>query len=42
MRRQQIDDLALAFVTPLGAEHCDVHNRCILPFFVCCNSMATP
>ena len=26
MRRQQIDDLALAFVAPLRAEHGDVHN----------------
>ena len=31
VRRQQVDDLALAFVAPLRAEHCDVHNRCILP-----------
>ena len=26
-RRQQIDDLALAFIAPLGAQHCDVHER---------------
>ena len=26
-RRQQIDDLALAFVAPLRAEHCEIHNR---------------
>ena len=25
-RRQQIDDLALAFVAPLGAEHCEIHD----------------
>ncbi len=25
MRRQQIDDLALALVAPLGAQHCNVH-----------------
>ena len=31
MRRQQIDDLALAFITPLRAEHRDVHNCSILP-----------
>ena len=27
MRRQQIDDLALAFVAPLGAEHCEIHRK---------------
>src|SRR5678815_593858 len=26
MRRQHVDDLALAFVAPLRAEHCDVHR----------------
>ena len=31
IRRQQIDDLALAFVAPLRAEHCDVHKCSILP-----------
>ena len=31
VRRQQVDDLALAFVAPLGAQHCDVHDCCILP-----------
>ena len=25
MRREQIDDLAFAFVAPLRAEHCQVH-----------------
>ncbi len=25
-RRQQVDDLALAFVSPLGAKNCDVHE----------------
>ncbi len=29
-RRQQIDDLALALVTPLRTEYCDVHGRHIL------------
>ena len=29
MRRQQIDDLALAFVAPLGAQHGDVHVTAI-------------
>jgi hypothetical protein len=42
IRRQQIDDLALALVTPLRTEHCDVHNRCILHSFLCCNSTANP
>ena len=31
IRREQIDDLALAFVAPLRAEHGDVHNCSILP-----------
>ena len=31
IRRQQIDDLALAFVAPLRAEHRDVHKCSILP-----------
>jgi hypothetical protein len=26
-RRQQIDDLALAFITPLSAKHTQIHNR---------------
>ena len=26
-RRQQVDDLAFAFVAPLRAEHCEIHNR---------------
>src|SRR4029079_18139828 len=29
-RRHQIDDLALAFIAPLGAQHCDVHEAPIL------------
>ena len=31
MRRQQIDDLALAFVTPLRAENDDVHRHDRIP-----------
>ena len=32
MWRQQIDDFAFAFIAPLRAEHCQVHNRTtILP-----------
>src|SRR5215208_8538717 len=30
IRREQIDDLALAFISPLRAEHGDVHNCSIL------------
>ena len=30
MRREQVDDLALAFIPPLRAENSDVHNCCIL------------
>ena len=30
MRRQQIDDLAFAFISPLRAEYSDVHGRDIL------------
>ena len=26
-RREQVDDLALAFVAPLRAEHCEIHDR---------------
>ena len=29
--REQVDDLAFALVSPLGAEHRDVHKRLILP-----------
>ena len=29
--REQVDDFALAFITPLGAEHRDVHKRLIVP-----------
>ena len=39
VRRQQVDDLALAFVTPLGAEYRNVHNCVILPAYL---SPATP
>ena len=40
VRRQQVDDLALAFVAPLRAEHCDVHNCSILPSSrSCCSTM---
>src|SRR5690606_312473 len=34
VRRQQINDLAFALVTPLCSEHRNVHNRSILPSHV--------
>ena len=31
VRRQQIDDLALAFIAPLGAEHAQIHAGSMIP-----------
>ena len=32
MRRQQIDDLALALIAPLGAQHTQIHAASMIPF----------
>jgi hypothetical protein len=42
IRRQEVDNLAFAFIAPLGAQHTQIHAASMIPFSLACIDTLRP